>query len=951
MPPLSGLQSVVLMQSGPYLDSGDVEGRRRMVQLRQAGLMAAYHRNETVVSAWMRHPTGGFHRWSIMLASTGEFPARSVPGASTGTRLDVPVVQPLGSRGLVLSGDDAASLLGEFPPCWTTLAGVLRDDDSGVDAGAGSNDDIPGLEDVLGHLVPTDLAWVVIAHPVPAATIGEHQSNVAAMFGDTEHERLSWQQGGRYWKRQYRDLELAKSQGLWDLQLMIGACDAEQLQLYEGVVAATISASSTSFQVVPTGSRLTVDEALNLVSPDFSVERLLPEPQSPFVAPTSFVDSVARVPERELPGWRLEAPNPFDVAFEGPVVRRGSTAGQPYWLGEVLDAADAPAAAFTVSDSTLVRHTFVCGATGGGKSITVRRILEELSKQGRRWLVIEPAKAEYGDSMATRLAAADTDGVYVIRVGDLDVPPAMLNPLEPQEGFELNSHIELVEALFVAAFDAVDPFPQVVASSLRRAYIDRGWNLDTGSFHGDGEPSYPSLGDLQAAALAEVEEIGYGVEVKGNISGFMKVRLGSLRLGSSGHFFEGGHPIDMAALLEHNVVLEVDRVGSDQDKAFVMGVLLLRLFEFLTVRSRTESNGGAGQPDNGSAVPELRHLTVIEEAHRLLRRSRAEDNHAVETFAALLAEVRSYGEGLVIAEQIPTKVIPDVIKNTALRIVHRLPAGDDRELVGASMNFSPEHSASTVSFLPGRAAVFSEGMDRPNLVAIRGETEVVDAAARPQDRWLPFLTDDAHPAGSAMRGHLKAGRSSREIAAAREFIRSHPELELWLELLTISVLRSEDPQSLVGNFTADAATRYLQHLEDQRPIVTREALVAELVGGRVGPRFATGLDDGLCRSLEAFLRLCAEALFADPHSSPSADQIVSNPGESLITKMAELVAIPGNRGLGSLFTGWDGPDSAIDSLLAKGLVPDRSWCDDAHGVFILAARKCAEGGMVHDVNR
>src|ERR1017187_10437289 len=127
-------------------------------------------------------------------------------------------------------------------------------------------------------------------------------------------------------------------------------------------------------------------------------------------------------------------------------------------------------------------------------------------------------------------------------------------------------------------------------------------------------------------------------------------------------------------------------------------VLLIRLTEHLRMRHR----------GHGPAAPGLRHLTVVEEAHRLLRNSqpgqRGAAAHAVEMFAALLAEIRAYGAGLIIAEQIPAKLIPDGIKNTAVKIVHRLPAADDREAVGATMNLTDDQSQYLVTLAPGEAA-------------------------------------------------------------------------------------------------------------------------------------------------------------------------------------------------------------------------------------------------------
>ncbi len=139
-----------------------------------------------------------------------------------------------------------------------------------------------------------------------------------------------------------------------------------------------------------------------------------------------------------------------------------------------------------------------------------------------------------------------------------------------------------------------------------------------------------------------MNEIGYGREITDNVRGFIKVRIASLRLGTTGRFFEGGHPLDIAALLDRNVVPEIEDVGDDADKAFLIGTVLIRLASYLRMRQREE----------GPAPARLRHLTVIEEARRLLRNPAGRTGpaaHAVEMFAGLLAEVRAYGEGLVIA--------------------------------------------------------------------------------------------------------------------------------------------------------------------------------------------------------------------------------------------------------------------------------------------------------------
>ena len=277
--------------------------------------------------------------------------------------------------------------------------------------------------------------------------------------------------------------------------------------------------------------------------------------------------------------------------------------------------------------------------------------------------MVELAKAEY------RLMAARLPGTEVIRIrpGELGDPPAGINPLEPAPGpdgtrFPLQTHADLVRALFLAAFDADEPFPQVLAAALTRCYENAGWDLVTGEPAVAGAaPGYPALEDLQATALDVVSEIGYGREITDNVRGFVTVRIASLRQGTTGRFLQGGHPLDFGALLAANVVFEIEEVGDDRDKAFLMGTVLIRLAEHLRLRARAE----------GPGPPRLRHLSVFEEAHRLLRQppvpAAGAAAHAVEMFAGLLAEIRAYGEGLIIAEQIPSKLIPDVIKNTAVK--------------------------------------------------------------------------------------------------------------------------------------------------------------------------------------------------------------------------------------------------------------------------------------------
>ena len=341
-----------------------------------------------------------------------------------------------------------------------------------------------------------------------------------------------------------------------------------------------------------------------------------------------------------------------------------------------------------------------------------------------------------------------------------------------------------MRALFTASFQAEDPFPQILATALTRSYETLGWNL-TLSRSTDGDvsapPRYPTLSDLQRQALVAVDAIGYGRDVRDNVQGFVHVRIDSLRQGTPGRFFEGGHPLDVEGLLDTNVVFEIEDLGDDRDKAFFIGNVLIRLFEVLRLREA-----------HGVRKSGLAHVTVIEEAHRLLHRvdEHSSTAQAVTMFANLLAEVRAYGEGIVVVEQIPEKVIADVVKNSAIKVMHRLPAAEDREFVGTTMNLSTSQSEQVVALPPGIAATHADGMDRPILLAVDGEGAKLEGLSSSPPRQPIGIRSPVCPTGCAKRPCTLA-----EIVVSQNAGRSGM-LALWAEVVTLAHLMQEAPGAI-----------------------------------------------------------------------------------------------------------------------------------------------------------
>ena len=671
-------------------------------------------------------------------------------------------------------------------PCWTRIGGIA----DGLLAGDARDlqDDRASLDEGLLSSWDGPFGWLILADPLAPPEIMDYAAQVAgkqrlaAAMADRDPEMAVQ---ARRLEQRHTELRQALSSGLWQLHALAGADTPGTASRVAGLFCASVDLTGLPYTLTPSVS------ATEPIAELLGAWPGAPEPARtdstaafPFYGSTVLLATLARTPETEVPGVRLTLRPEFDVTPEPPPREAGVASSLR--LGTVLDRSGIPAGALSVPAASLNRHVFVCGATGAGKSQTVRALLESASGAGLPWLVVEPAKAEYR-LMSVRLNGS-AGGVVRIRPGDADQAAAGINPLAPATGaggrpFPLQTHADLVRALFLASFAGDEPFPQVLSAAITRVYEEAGWDLALGEPVTPGvRPRYPTLGDLQTAAERVVSEIGYGREITDNVRGFISVRLSSLRLGTTGRFFEGGHPIDFGRLMTRNVLFEIEDVGDDRDKAFLMGTVLIQLTEHLRMQARGRGLG---------AVPGLRHLSVFEEAHRLLRRP--EDHrgaagataHAVEMFAGLLAEIRAYGEGLVIAEQIPAKIIPDAVKNTAVKIVHRLPAADDRETVGATMNMTDAQSRYLVTLPPGQAAVFTDGMDYPVLAVMPDGTRR-EAAAAPAT---------ASPAGLVSPRSVTCGpdcRDSpctlRDMRSVQQMLAGQPGLVVWAEVAVLAHL-------------------------------------------------------------------------------------------------------------------------------------------------------------------
>jgi DNA helicase HerA-like ATPase len=372
-------------------------------------------------------------------------------------------------------------------------------------------------------------------------------------------------------------------------------------------------------------------------------------------------------------------------------------------LGLIRCHGEITATPFHVHRNQFTRHTLVSGSTGSGKTNAVFSILDQLYRQQIPFLVLEATKCEYH-----RLIHRIPD-LSIYTLGG-SVSPLRLNPFYFPEAIGLQRHLDYLRIVFTAALPMTQPLPLILEEALVECYSRRGFTLPKEPHSRESRGTYfPTLDDLIQVIPNVVNRRGYSREIQDNVRTALMVRVDSLRRGNKGILFNNRRFVDARILFESPTILELDWLVDDQEKALCMGLILVWLVEHLRLTDRQS---------------QLRHVTVIEEAHRLLRRSAAVQTageftggdpraQAVESFSSMLAEVRAFGEGLLVVEQLPSKLTPDVVKHTTTKIAGRQSSAEDREVIGADILMHPLDRDTMGRLDTGQFVVFTEGIPRP----------------------------------------------------------------------------------------------------------------------------------------------------------------------------------------------------------------------------------------------
>ena len=412
---------------------------------------------------------------------------------------------------------------------------------------------------------------------------------------------------------------------------------------------------------------------------------------------------IAGLPRKEVNGLKVTKQVEFGLNTTDEKMKEPLELGNLVQSGKILENSEV-----NIDKKDLNKHIFVAGVTGTGKTTTCQRILLE---SGMPFLVVEPAKTEY----RIMKLSEKTEDMVIFTLGQDNIAPFRLNPFEFFPHESLTSRVDMIKAAIEASFDMEAAIPQLTESTIYECYKDYGWNVNTNKNtkfenpFADDVYAFPTFSDILKKVDAVAEKQGFDERLKKDYIGSIKARLQSLTLGSKGLMLNTPRSIDFVGLLDKKVVLEIEEVKNTGEKSFVMGLIMTNLREALRAKYKENKH--------------FKHITLIEEAHRLLSKFEPGDSvnkkQGVEIFADMLAEVRKYGESLIIADQIPNKLTPEVLKNTNTKIIHKLFAEDDKESVGNTMILEKEQKEFLSSLPTGRAVVFSQGWSKAVQVQIK----------------------------------------------------------------------------------------------------------------------------------------------------------------------------------------------------------------------------------------
>lgn len=516
-------------------------------------------------------------------------------------------------------------------------------------------------------------------------------------------------------EKQLERLDECESIGMWDFSAYFlgeSSVEAESAAyMYQSVVMGNDSSIETSAvntwhkpNAIETGEDYIRDDIFrniyeylrHFTHPKFFYQGFTYEDRREVIVdPTSRVSTDELALHMGLPRYSIKGlPVTQHAVFAQEVIslknRTGKEEEPEIELGKIYHLGEETQTKVNLDLNSLTMHTFISGSTGSGKSNAVYHLLSKIRQNGIPFLVIEPAKGEYHKVFKNvNYYCTNPD------MGDL----LQLNPFAFPSGMQILEHIDRLVEIFNVCWPMYAAMPAVLKDSIERAYRAAGWDLRK-SHNAVSDQLFPTFEDVLRELNSTIKESDYSDDTKGDYIGSLSTRLRSLTNGINGEIFTGSE-MDLHKLFDESTIVDISRVGAMETKALIMGIIVLKLQEYRQSNA-TEMNSA------------LKHVTILEEAHKLLKKTSTEQSQdsaniqgkSVEMLTNTIAEIRTYGEGFVIVDQAPNLLDTAVIRNTNTKIILRLPEETDREITGKATALKDDQISELAKLETGVGAVY-----------------------------------------------------------------------------------------------------------------------------------------------------------------------------------------------------------------------------------------------------
>jgi len=512
---------------------------------------------------------------------------------------------------------------------------------------------------------------------------------------------------------QLERIEECKNYGMWEWSAYFVGSKSVDVRLGADLYSGTLRGETSGLERNNIALWHETDEAGNFTALQQYVAQLrhpvfqMPEGfQTSCVTHTSLISTREMAVAMSLPRKSLPGVPVYDAAPFGRSVTRLDSYGEgkSISVGKISNYGTSDEYLDVELDvQSLSGHMFVTGSTGAGKSNVIYSVLERLyQNHAIPFLIIEPAKGEYKDVFG------GYENVNVFGTNVRHTPLLRLNPFSFPENIHVMEHIDRLIEILNAVWPMYAAMPAILKEAIELTYEQSGWDLINSVCRFE-KTVFPDFHDLIGVLPKIIESSDYSQEMKGNYAGALVTRVRSMTNGYFKTIFQKDE-LDPSVLFDQACIVDLSRVGSSETKSLLMGILFLKLQEY-RMSEGTQNNSA------------LRHITVLEEAHNLLRRTsgaQSEDSanlqgKSVEMISNAIAEMRTYGEGFIIADQAPGLLDQSVIRNTNTKIILRLPDFDDRNLVGKAAHLNEDQINELASLKTGCAAIYQNNWLEPVL--------------------------------------------------------------------------------------------------------------------------------------------------------------------------------------------------------------------------------------------